>query len=133
VKITRREFMILTTAFAAGCSSAGRTAGPPSSNGRLINAGPASKYAGDGVYGAFRERGFFLVRQGEKLFAISSICTHRRCKLNVESNRSFYCPCHGSTFDPVGHVVTGPARRDLTVFDTAVNAEGQLIVSLPGT
>jgi len=71
---------------------------------KTINAGPAAKYAADGVYSRHRDMGFFIVRKGEKLFAISSYCTHRKCKLAAESDRSFYCPCHGSTFDPDGHV-----------------------------
>ena len=95
---------------------------------RVANAGPAGNYAADGVYTAFRNQGFFIVRQGERLFALSAICTHKRCKLNTELDRSFYCPCHGSTFDPSGHVTVGPARRDLPVLATSVNENGQLLV-----
>ena len=133
MKINRREFLILTATFAAGCSSAENVAAPSSASRRLINAGPVSNYAAGGVYGAFKERGFFIVRRGANLFAISAICTHKRCKLKVEPDRSFYCPCHGSTFDSTGHVTKGPARRDLPVFDTSVKADGDLLVTLTGT
>lgn len=131
--ISRREFLILTGTFVAGCGLV-RTSGAAFTGAeRMVNAGLASKYAADGVYATFRNHGFFIVRRSEKLFALSSICTHRRCKLNVERDHSFYCPCHGSTFDPGGHVTEGPARRDLPVFPTFVNENGQLLVRLSGT
>ena len=47
---------------------------------------------------------FFIVRKGASLFALSAICTHRHCKLEAEADKTFYCPCHGSTFDPEGKV-----------------------------
>ena len=129
--ISRREFLILTGTFTAGCSSMRDSGALSTGAGHLVNAGSASHYAADGVYGAFRSRGFFIVRQGEKLFALSAICTHKRCKLEVERDHSFSCPCHGSTFDPSGHVTEGPAKRDLPMFPTLVNENGQLLVRVP--
>jgi hypothetical protein len=55
-----REFLILTGTFAAGCSSQERALGTE----RILNAGQLNNYAADGVYSAFRERGFFIVRHG---------------------------------------------------------------------
>ena len=91
----------------------------------------ASDYAKDGVYSGFVARGFFVVRRGDKLFALSAICTHRKCQLTAELDHSFYCKCHGSTFDPAGRVTEGPAKRDLPVLPTATNSEGQLLVRVP--
>jgi len=48
------------------------------------------------------------------LHAVSPVCTHMGCL--VEWNRSeqtWDCPCHGSRFDLRGHVIQGPAKRDL--------------------
>jgi|SRR6516165_8495483 Rieske Fe-S protein len=126
MQISRREFLILTGTFAAGGCASERAAGGE----RVVNAGPASNYAADGLYGAFRERGFFIVRRGERLFALSAVCTHKNCKLKPERDRSFYCPCHGSTFDPTGHVTKGPAKRDLPVFDTSISKNGELLVTI---
>ena len=98
----------------------------------MVDAGPAENYAADGVYENFRSQGFFLVRKGGRLFALSAICTHRRCKLKAEPDHTFYCPCHGSTFDPAGHVTEGPAKRDLPVFATLRTENGRLMVTLPG-
>lgn len=132
MKINRREFLILTAGFAAGCSSM-ETAGTVSGGGeRMVKAGAAANYAGDGVYATFRNQGFFIVRQGERLFAVSAICTHRKCKLDVEPDHSFHCPCHGSTFEAGGQVTHGPARRDLPVFATSVNESGELLVTMTG-
>jgi len=129
--INRRQFLLLAAGLAAGCESThdGRT--PAAGGERMINAGPVSQYVKDGVYSGFADRGFFVVRRGDKLFALSAICTHRKCKLTAEPDHSFYCQCHGSAFDPAGHVTEGPARRDLPVLGTDTNSEGQLVVTVP--
>jgi Rieske Fe-S protein len=130
MKINRREFLVLAATFFAGCSSMENAGAPRAGRERVVNAGPLCDYAADGVYGAFRSQGFFIIRRGGKLFALSSVCTHRRCLVDVESDRSFVCPCHGSTFDPNGNVTHGPARRDLPALATSVNEMGQLLVTV---
>jgi len=132
MKINRREFLILTAAFVAGCRSMGNAGAPSAGKERAFDAGPASDYAADGVYSRFRQEGFFIVRRDGKLFALSAVCTHRKCKLNVEPDRSFHCPCHGSTFDASGRVTHGPARRNLPVFAVTTNADGRLLVKISG-
>ena len=131
--LNRRQFLLLTAAVAAGCRAVkdpGVSAAPKE---RVVNAGPVSDYAADGVHGRFRDQGFFVVRQGGTLFAVSAICTHRKCKLTAEPNCSFLCPCHGSMFDPGGRVMQGPAKRDLPVFPVFTNESGQLLVRIPST
>ena len=130
MSLNRREFVVLTCALAAGCASDGGGDGGPPLVAGPVDAGPAAAYAGDGVYDRFQHQGFFVVRQSEKLFALSSICTHRRCALRAEADRSFYCKCHGSTFSPSGHVTEGPATRDLPVLPSAVDGQGHLIVTV---
>ena len=128
--MNRRQFLVLTAAavVGTGCNTVENGGSAAGGKERVVNAGPVGDYATDGVYGRFRDEGFFVVRHGEKLFALSAICTHRKCKLIAEPDRSFYCKCHGSTFDPVGHVTAGPARRDLPVLPTSVDENGQLLV-----
>jgi Rieske Fe-S protein len=129
--INRRQFLLLTAGFVAGCKSlkdGGQMAARPD---RTVSAGPVSRYTADGVYSNFRDEGFFVIRQGGKLFALSALCTHRKCKLNTEPDRSFYCKCHGSTFAPDGQVTQGPARRDLPVLTTVTDERGQLLVTVP--
>jgi Rieske Fe-S protein len=125
----RREFLILASAVSAiGPALKSAAAG---GGDHLIVSGPASNYAADGVYSAFRDLGFFLVRREGKLFAVSSHCTHRSCKVKAEQDHTFLCPCHGSTFGPDGKVLTGPASKNLPILSTAVNGKGHLTVNVP--
>lgn len=130
--LNRRQFIkIASTAVAAtGCSGLCRLCAA-NREARIVDAGPLSRYAADGVYDQFLDDGFFVIRKGTKLFALSSICTHKKCKLAAESDRSFSCDCHGSTYDPSGKVTHGPANRDLPVLHTA-GQNGHLLVSVPG-
>lgn len=131
MKLNRRQFLLLTTGLMAGCKTPADS-GPPAANAeRVVNAGPASDFAADGVYRRFCAQGFFVIRQGDKLFAISAICTHRKCQLTVKPDATFFCDCHGSTFDPAGHVTKGPARRDLPMLPVSTNAAGQLMIGIP--
>lgn len=130
--VNRRTFLLLGATFVAGCASMPGGANLSSGNWeRVVNAGPASQYLADGVYTRFRDLGFFIVRRGAKLFALSSLCTHKHCKLDAEPNRTFYCPCHGSTFNANGRVTEGPARRDLPVLELSTDDNGNLLVKVP--
>ena len=57
--------------------------------------------------------------------ALSPICTHRGCTVDVQGAR-LVCPCHGSTYDRKGTVLRGPAERALTRY--AVTREGDMLV-----
>lgn len=129
--LNRRQFLLLSAGFVAGCSSTKPGVIASARETRVINAGPAGDYAADGVYSRFRDQGFFIIRQGGKLFVLSAICTHRHCKLTSEPDHSFFCQCHGSTFAPGGKVTKGPAKRDLPAFSTFTNESGELLVKVP--
>src|SRR5690606_30357409 len=50
--------------------------------------------------------------EGE-LHLVSAICTHLGCQVEWNNgNRTWDCPCHGSTFEPDGTVVHGRAGRE---------------------
>jgi len=134
MQISRRSLIVLAgAAVACGCSSetapspermVTRATGP-------VDAGPASSFAAPGVYRQFSDRfGFYIVRQGDDLYAISSICTHRECKVNAVEG-GFKCRCHGSTFTLEGHVTRGPARRDLPRWSIERDQRDHLIVHPP--
>lgn len=136
MSINRRQFLLLATATAAcaamdcpvlAANGDSATGGPE----RVIDAGPVGDFAADGVYDRFRDQGFFVIHKGGKLFALSSICTHRKFLLKAQPDCSFYCKRHGSAFDPGGHVTEGPAKRDLPVLVTSVNETGRLLVQVP--
>jgi cytochrome b6-f complex iron-sulfur subunit len=133
--MNRRQFLIATAAtVTAGCTSVDNGNGSGATRpARLINAGPVAHYAADGVYDSFGDVGFFVVSKDGKLTVLSAICTHRTCKLNAERDHSFYCKCHGSTFDPNGNVTHGPAKRPLPVLSSVINERQELIVTVPGS
>ncbi|MGH8927970.1 MAG: FAD-dependent oxidoreductase [Acidimicrobiia bacterium] len=52
--------------------------------------------------------------EGGQIHAVSATCTHLGCQVAFNTaERSWDCPCHGSRFDMDGHVLQGPAVRDL--------------------
>lgn len=54
--------------------------------------------------------------------ALSPICTHRGCTVDVHGPR-LVCPCHGSTYDRFGAVLKGPAQRTLTRYPVAKDGD----------
>jgi Rieske Fe-S protein len=123
MNLNRREFIILTAVVAAGCANQ-----PVHFETTSIDAGPASDYAADGVYDKFRTDGFFVIRRGGQLIALSSICTHMGCKVKEQPDKSYVCPCHGSEYDATGKVTGGPAIHNLAELPTSIDANGHLII-----
>jgi cytochrome b6-f complex iron-sulfur subunit len=69
----------------------------------------------------------FLFRQGNRFHAVSAICTHLGCTVNLAGN-GFHCPCHGSQFNPNGTVISGPAPSPLPWFELTVSRDGHLVI-----
>lgn len=57
-------------------------------------------------------RNVAVFRDGEGVFAISTVCTHLGCIVKT-SAAGFDCPCHGSGFTKDGTVRKGPAPKPL--------------------
>ncbi len=55
-----------------------------------------------------------------RLHSRSPVCPHMRCLVawNAEE-RIWECPCHGSRFNAYGHVIQGPARKNLSDIELA--------------
>jgi len=68
-----------------------------------------------------------IVRDGDKVAAISTTCTHLGCIVGV-SETGFACPCHGSRFDQDGNVTGGPAPRPLQWYQVSLAPNGELEV-----
>lgn len=64
--------------------------------------------------------GDFLVAHtaAQSFVAVTAICTHQTCTITGFGNQNYVCPCHGSTFDVNGRVVSGPAFAPLRQFAT---------------
>ena len=72
---------------------------------------------------------FVLALPDGEYAALSPICTHRGCTVDVAGD-ALVCPCHGSTYDRQGSVLEGPAERPLHRFDTRLDSDGVLHVRL---
>lgn len=71
----------------------------------------------------------YLVRTGDHFRALSGVCTHLGCSVNLEaSGRGYNCPCHGSRFDDQGQVLQGPATRPLPWLRVELTVDGRLVV-----
>lgn len=61
----------------------------------------------------FKE-GVYLIPSTDGFRALSAKCPHLGCTVNFDPvSGKFKCPCHGSTFDPSGKWLSGPARQSL--------------------
>jgi glycine/D-amino acid oxidase-like deaminating enzyme/nitrite reductase/ring-hydroxylating ferredoxin subunit len=55
---------------------------------------------------------------GGQIHERSAVCRHLGCIVNWNSlEKSWDCPCHGSRYDALGHVIQGPANSDLAEVD----------------
>lgn len=86
---------------------------------------------------AIPSRRICIVREDEKIAAISITCTHLGCIVGL-SDTGFACPCHGSRFDQDGTVTGGPAPRPLPWYRVSLAPNGELEVDAgapvsPGT
>lgn len=73
--------------------------------------------------------GVWMVRDSEKIYALSTVCTHLGCTPNwLEGDGKFKCPCHGSGFYKTGINFEGPAPRPLERFKITLSDDGEIVV-----
>jgi cytochrome b6-f complex iron-sulfur subunit len=109
------EMIWLVTGFLRPRSRAGRDAGG------IIVAGPVDRFA-PGSMTAFPNGRFYLARLADGGFlALHRRCTHLGCTVpwSDEAQR-FVCPCHASSFDVRGDVLSPPAPRALDLFPVRI-------------
>ena len=134
--IDRREFVVscavMSAALLAGCASmvthpvpvaAGRIRVALGQFPELARADGAIKLQPDGM-----DDPIYLLARADGFVAVSPICTHRGCTVDVHGER-LVCPCHGSTYDREGTVLKGPAQRALTRY-TVTRAGDTLTIVL---
>ena len=88
---------------------------------RIITAGPVDRFLPETVT-AIPNGQFYLACLADGSFlALSRICTHLGCSVPWnEEKKQFICPCHGSTFNLTGEVLTAPAPRPLDTFPVRI-------------
>ena len=71
-----------------------------------------------------------VIRASETdVVAVSAVCTHAGCIVGYnEANQTIDCPCHGARYDQTGHVLRGPAQRNLHSY-TATLANNIVTIS----
>lgn len=95
-----------------------------------FKAGYPDDYILGDVSERFKDRhGVWIVRDSERIYALSTMCTHLGCTPNWLSNEGkFKCPCHGSGFYKTGINFEGPAPRPLERFRIYLSDDGQIVV-----
>jgi Rieske Fe-S protein len=91
----------------------------------LLAAGGSLRVLPDG----FEDPVYVLALADGSYAAVSPICTHRGCTVDVQGSL-LVCPCHGSTYDREGTVLEGPAERPLRRFETRIGDGDVLLIRL---
>jgi nitrite reductase/ring-hydroxylating ferredoxin subunit len=88
---------------------------------KIIDAGMIEQFPPGRVV-AVPQGGFYLsCLEDGSFIALSRTCTHLGCSVPWDENKQkFICPCHGSTFDNRGVVLTPPATRPLDYYKVKI-------------
>ncbi len=91
--------------------------------------GDPAQYAVEGIYKVTGTK-VIIGRDAGGLYAMSSLCTHVSCNMAGSKGllipEGIRCTCHGSEFDRLGHVIQGPATKNLPFFKLALGCDGFL-------
>jgi cytochrome b6-f complex iron-sulfur subunit len=83
----------------------------------LIDAGRIEQYKPGQVKAVVQGQFYISCLEDGTFIALSRTCTHLGCSVPWnEGKKRFICPCHASTFDARGVVLTAPATRPLDYF-----------------
>jgi nitrite reductase/ring-hydroxylating ferredoxin subunit len=99
-----------------------------------IDAGAAADYDKDGLYDKLaKEKQILLTRKDGKLYALTSVCTHKKFLVKVKDGQ-YYCPKHSSRFTPDGVPAPKPngrigaAKKPLTHYAISLDDNKHVIV-----
>lgn len=83
----------------------------------LYDAGAITTFSNNQIY-PFTSKQFNLIRYNDGGFlALSNKCTHLGCIISINPDKNgFTCPCHSSTFNRYGDVISSPATRSLDTY-----------------
>ena len=98
----------------------------PDDSATILVAGPVDRFE-PGSVTAFQQGRFYLARLADGGFlALNRECTHLGCTVPwLGEEGRFVCPCHASSFDINGDVLSPPAPRPLDLF--AVRIENDIV------
>lgn len=95
-----------------------------------FRAGYPESYSLGEVSEIYKEKqGVWIVRESDRIYALSTICTHLGCTPTwMPSESKYKCPCHGSGFYKNGINFEGPAPRPLERFKITLSDDGEIVV-----
>lgn len=102
---------------------------------------PAAKTGGEGSVGipveemlvgqsrvvTIKGEPVLVIREENKVVALSSVCTHLGCLVKYKGGGVILCPCHAASFDLNGNVTGGPAPRPLAYYPVRI-VGGRIVV-----
>ena len=100
---------------------------------KIIDAGLVAEFKPGEVKAVPQGQFYISCQEDGSFIALSRTCTHLGCSVpwNEEQNK-FICPCHGSTFDKKGVVLTAPAMRPLDYYPLRIeNGNIRVDISTP--
>jgi nitrite reductase/ring-hydroxylating ferredoxin subunit len=131
--INRRDFVLAGAAVAAcACAFGGElfcsAAAAADRQSEDIDAGPVAEFSEGRIFDKLaKQKKILIVRDDNRLVAVSAICTHKACSIKPRGDE-LRCPCHGSRFSSLGEVKKGPARNALMHLGIRVNSDGHVRV-----
>ena len=102
---------------------------PESDRSKLIQLGAVNEFEANSVT-PFRPHRLYISRLEDGGFlAISLKCSHLGCSVRWEAAaEKFVCPCHSSSFDKMGNVLSPPAPQALDIFPIVIQ-NGMVMVN----
>jgi len=89
--------------------------------GTVLTAGPVEQFQPGSVTAFVRGKFYLCCLEDGGFLAVSRSCTHLGCTVPWRAeDRKFICPCHASTFDITGTVITPPAPRPLDLYRVSI-------------
>jgi len=65
-----------------------------------------------------------LLRVGDRVLALSLICTHQYCRMFWHrATNAYRCPCHGGQFSPNGQPLSGPVSQPMWTLPTRITGD----------
>ena len=110
----------------AGDTPAAELDGTPDADGFAAIGTVAELDAGAIAKQNFQGEQIAVVRDGEGVTAVNTLCTHQGCTVKWDGE-AFACPCHGSNFFADGTVATGPASEPLGTYEAKIDGDRVLV------
>ena len=125
---SRRQFIFALTSLLAA-AGLWRFLVPRKTRREVLIRVPKNELPANGAL-VYRESRIALVRDGERITALSLVCPHLGCTVSV-TPAGMVCPCHGSRFDRRGELLSGPATRGLSPLTVTPDGDTLLVAGRP--